>query len=149
MHVLVQSDGQRVANRTNDGFVRFRVMVESIFCAKEGICFGQRQVVDCQPIPAMRGRKRRRWNLMVCKPRADKVECVRVRSDELGNLILRQVRTVSVRIRPCEQKSQKSNGMKTYFEWLGSLTSYSASIKSFSWCGLRAMRRSMVVSAGG
>jgi hypothetical protein len=49
----------------------------------------------------MRDRDGRGWNLVVFKPGTDQLECVRMRSDKLCDLLLGQVHTVSVTHNMC------------------------------------------------
>ncbi len=63
---------------------------------------------------------------MVGEPGADEFGRVRMRRDEVGDFLLRQVRAVSVSATDRfvrKHKRVRYNGTETHFRWFGSLTS--------------------------
>ncbi len=87
---------------------------------------------------------------MVLKPGVNELESVRVRRDNLSDLLFGKVCAVSVTgqrdrwIHACANR-----WWETYFGLSGSLTSWSASIRAFSLWDFSARWRSIVVAWGG
>ena len=95
LHVREQRHGECVAERAEDGFVRLSVPVELVRCAEEGVRLGHGYAGYGQPAAAVRRGDGGRWHAVVLEPGPDEHERVWVRRNELGDLLLGQVRAVS------------------------------------------------------